>query len=89
MFIKLFFTPHYSPTTGQPWGYTALVVNLLTDRRTQQFFFADQITQACIAAWQDGQLIQSAFPNLEKWEQEFLISGLPYDEQEKIFGQPN
>ena len=38
------------------------------------------------AAWQEGELIQNAFPYLSAGERELLISGICTDCQKKIFG---
>lgn len=38
------------------------------------------------ATWQEGELIQNAFPYLSAGERELLISGICTDCQKKIFG---
>ena len=81
MFTKLFFKPHYSTALV---GFTAVVHNLLTGRRSSMFFHVHDITLRNIEAWQDGQLIQTAFPKLQPWQREFLLSGLSRQEQESI-----
>jgi hypothetical protein len=39
-----------------------------------------------VAAYKDGALIQEAFPNLDKAEREFLISGVTAEEWIALFG---
>ena len=86
MFTNLFFKPHYSTfTPGVVFGYTAIVHNLLTDRKTTHFFQAHEVSRLNIEAWQDGQLIQQAFPKLSVPQREFLISGIPLYEQDSVF----
>jgi len=44
------------------------------------------ITTDQINAWLNGDLIQSAMPNLTPDQREFLISGITPEEWEKCFG---
>lgn len=44
------------------------------------------VTDEQLAAWQDGQLIQHATPELSATEREFMISGLTAAEQKELFG---
>lgn len=39
-----------------------------------------------VAAWQEGALVQNAFPYLSAEERELLISGICADCQKKVFG---
>ena len=43
---------------------------------------------SAVARWQSGALIQNAFPNLNKDEREFLITGITPDKWVEIFGSP-
>ena len=44
------------------------------------------ITEEQVAAWQNGVLIQNAFPNLSPDEREFLKTGITAEEWEAMFG---
>lgn len=44
------------------------------------------VTEEQLAAWQNGQLIQRAMPNLEPWEREFIKTGVTAEEWEETFG---
>ena len=46
------------------------------------------VTQAQIDAWQGGELIQNAMPNLNPDEREFLMTGATPQEWEDMFGSP-
>jgi hypothetical protein len=43
------------------------------------------ITQEELSAWEDGELVQLAFPRLNVDEREFMLTGLAPGEWEKIF----
>jgi hypothetical protein len=43
-------------------------------------------TEAQLAAWQSGQLIQHAMPNVPAELREFLISGITPEEWKEMFG---
>lgn len=47
------------------------------------------ITEHQFAAWQGGQLIQDAAPQLTVEEREFLISGLTEEEMARVFAEPD
>ena len=44
------------------------------------------ITQAQIALYQAGELIQNAFPNISADEREFIKTGITKEEWEETFG---
>jgi hypothetical protein len=44
------------------------------------------ITQGQVDAWEGGELIQNAMPNLDSDQREFLISGLMKGEFEDMWG---
>ena len=44
------------------------------------------VTEAQIAAWQNGELIQRAMPNLTADEREFIMTGITPQEWEETFG---
>ena len=44
------------------------------------------VTQAQLDAWQGGQLIQRAMPNLSADDREFLMTGVTSEEWEAQFG---
>lgn len=44
------------------------------------------VTEAQIAAWQNGELIQRAFPHLSADEREFIKTGITPQEWEETFG---
>lgn len=44
------------------------------------------ITQAQIAAYNRGTLVQDAFPNLSPEEREFLMTGVTPEEWHSVFG---
>lgn len=44
------------------------------------------ITWEQVQRWENGELIQDAFPNLTPGEREFLLTGITPDEWEKTFG---
>lgn len=43
------------------------------------------VTEEQLAAWQNGQLIQRAMPNLEPWEREFIKTGVTEEEWNETF----
>ena len=43
------------------------------------------VTIKQINAWQGGELIQNAMPNLSSTQREFLMTGMTADEQEGVF----
>jgi len=45
-----------------------------------------EVTEEQIAAWQGGELIQRAMPNLTADEREFLMTGITAEEWENTFG---
>ncbi len=45
------------------------------------------ITKEQIEKWENGEVIQKAFPNLTADQREFLISGTTKEEWDKIFSQ--
>lgn len=45
------------------------------------------ITQEQLLAWQRGELIQNAMPNLSPDEREFIISGCMPSSFDKLFGE--
>lgn len=45
------------------------------------------VTEAQIAAWQGGELIQRVMPNLTPDEREFLMTGITAKEWEEKFGE--
>ena len=45
-----------------------------------------QVTDAQIAAWQGGELIQNAMPNVSADEREFIKTGITPEEWENTFG---
>ena len=45
------------------------------------------VTAAQIAAWQGGELIQNAMPNVSPNEREFIKSGITPDEWASVFGE--
>ena len=45
-----------------------------------------QVTEAQIAAWQGGELIQNAMPNVSADEREFIKTGITPEEWENTFG---
>ena len=47
---------------------------------------AIQVTEAQIAAWQDGKLIQNAMPDVSADEREFIKTGITPEEWENTFG---
>ena len=47
---------------------------------------AIQVTEAQIAAWQGGELIQNAMPNVSADEREFIKTGITPEEWENTFG---
>jgi len=47
---------------------------------------AIQVTEAQIAAWQGGELIQNAMPNASADEREFIKTGITPEEWENTFG---
>lgn len=49
--------------------------------------FEIHVPLAGFEAWQNGELVQNAFPELTAENREFLISGMCRDCQEKIFGE--
>jgi len=46
-----------------------------------------QVTQAQIDAWQGGELIQNAMPNVSADEREFIKTGITPEEWEETFGE--
>ena len=46
-----------------------------------------QVTQAQIDAWQGGELIQNAMPNVSADEREFIKPGITPEEWEETFGE--
>jgi hypothetical protein len=44
------------------------------------------VTEAQIEAWQNGELIQNAMPNLTPDQREFLMTGVTPEEWEAEFG---
>tara|TARA_B100001093_G_C26363081_1_gene815385 strand:+ start:453 stop:668 length:216 start_codon:yes stop_codon:yes gene_type:complete len=44
------------------------------------------VTVDQFVAWEKGALIQDAFPNLNMYEREFIISGITKDEWDAKFG---
>jgi hypothetical protein len=44
------------------------------------------VTEAQIEAWQNGELIQNAMPNLTPDQREFLMTGITPEEWEAEFG---
>ena len=45
------------------------------------------VTAVQIAAWQGGELIQNAMPNLSPDEREFLMTGITPAEWASVFGE--
>jgi hypothetical protein len=45
------------------------------------------VTAVQIAAWQHGELIQNAMPNLSADEREFIMTGITPDEWASVFGE--
>ena len=45
------------------------------------------VTEGQLAAWQGGELIQRAMPNLTADEREFLMTGITAEEWEELFGE--
>ena len=45
-----------------------------------------QVTEAQIAAWKGGELIQNAMPNVSADEREFIKTGITPEEWENTFG---
>jgi hypothetical protein len=45
-----------------------------------------QVTEAQIAAWEGGELIQNAMPNVSADEREFIKTGITAEEWENTFG---
>jgi len=45
------------------------------------------ITEAQIEKWENGELIQNAFPNLNGDEREFLLTGMTPEEWDAAFGK--
>ena len=45
------------------------------------------ITEAQIENWENGELIQNAFPNLNSDEREFLLTGMTPEEWDAAFGK--
>lgn len=43
------------------------------------------VTESQIDSWRKGALIQNAMPHLNKWEREFLISGVTEEEWNNAF----
>ena len=52
--------------------------------RTQEI----NISCAEIERYEQGALIQDAFPNLTKNEREFIMTGMTSEEWEELFGKP-
>ena len=46
-----------------------------------------QVTEAQLAEWQGGELIQRAMPHLTADEREFLMTGITAEEWENHFGE--
>lgn len=46
-----------------------------------------EVTAVQIAAWQGGELIQNAMPNLSPDEREFLMTGITPAEWASVFGE--
>lgn len=46
------------------------------------------VTQAQLEAWQNGELIQRAMPNLSPDEREFLMTGITNEEWDELFLEP-
>ena len=44
------------------------------------------VTEDQIKAWENGQLIQDAMPNLSADEREFIMTGITPDEWDEVFG---
>ena len=44
------------------------------------------VTEDQIKAWENGQLIQNAMPNLSADEREFIMTGITPDEWDEVFG---
>jgi hypothetical protein len=45
------------------------------------------ITEAQIEKWENGELIQNAFPNLNNDEREFLLTGMTPEEWDAALGK--
>ena len=45
------------------------------------------VTEEQIAAWQGGELIQCAMPNLTADEREFIKTGITAEEWKELFGE--
>ncbi len=46
------------------------------------------VTQAQLDAWNQGQLIQNAMPNISADHREFIMTGITPSEWEAMFGDP-
>jgi hypothetical protein len=44
------------------------------------------VTEAQIEAWEGGELIQDAMPNLSAGDREFIKTGITDDEWQSVFG---
>lgn len=45
------------------------------------------ITEAQLQAWEQGMLVQRAFPNLTPDQREFILTGITDEEWESTFGE--
>jgi hypothetical protein len=44
------------------------------------------VTEEQLMAWQDGELIQNAMPNISAEDREFIKSGITAEQWEEMFG---